>query len=1016
MKNFFKRMGAFIFGMIFMLIVEIGAIIGFGWYAFSGLTLENLGVTNDGKLSNGIDLGEFSNYSIDKFIKYVSIAKDGNTEFTFETLKEQGFDIVETLKVLNVDVDSADPRDVQAFKEIDLVKLFESDPLQNIRFGAALTFLGKDENGKYAIFNDSVREILRNYNIGELFVTNAETNTLQLLEVLKTYKLGAVLSQTFVESFENDEYVYTAETPALELLGKLPIELIAKISATQTLDFGYEVNEGVLQEYGNMKLSEFIATLTCQTKENYEKTLSLYEDYTFKTLAEIFVKNEQNVYELKLDGILQDVKLGSLFSFYKCTNDANCKAHDNLSDCNGWWYSRIEDNDSVTYQMLDNATMNGIIMNNLYNFNLFSLLNGDFNVTALSDGVYLGYALGNQIKDNAGSDYCSVDCLHEGHVPNYLWVDSNSQDVSVLINEISNLSLQDAMEGQLDILGVFEDLKVGELMNLTYYNGAWCEKVKCDNSGSTCPAHKGLTACNGEYAYIQVESATLSGEINVNLYDLNVGQLLNGEFEISSLLKGAYLGKAFGYNPINKTGYCNVDCAHDGHDANYYWVDSSNQFVNELYNAISNVSLESAINGSVDIQSIINGVQIGSVLGNVYDNVNSKWTTIDGNDIVLNTVIDKILYNLYSFTISDLSSGNLQLEVLVGGIKIGEFIGYEYDVNENWWKKGNNKVSFLENKFASTYLTDLTSGSSLETILGDVYIYELVGHKQIVNKGESCLTSCPDKLHYHDTDGNLVNSVNSIINGVKLSEILNGNLHIETRINNLYLKDVVDCKGVPLLEALQDCQIKDMASKVYTLKVGDIVGINEKTSMGLLKVVKDKNIVNLENELLLVKLGYVFGYELVDDTWKAVTYNDCTSACPSDCDGIHKSYSDVSSLSLKLADITLGEFSNKGLDVSIFTLGDIYTKQQLESGIFNSLDKTKNGGGEYLVTEIPVSEIPERLANGLKNATCNDLIAYGIVSFDANTITALNNKFGSQTVWGEYTINQLLTNLLNFNT
>ncbi len=1018
MGNFFKRFGTFLLGMIFMLVVEVGAIFGLGFYAFTGLTLENLGVTNDGKLENGIDLGNFSTYSLDKLVKYISNAKTHPDEFTLEMLKEEGFDIIETLKILDVDVDSADSRDIQAIKDINLLQLFSENALDTIDFGVILTFIGKDDSGKYPLLSDSLRELLRNNSLGELFENNDSTNTMNLFEVIKPAKLGSILPQTFEETHDGVEYVYTCDSPALELVGNLPLEFVCKIVETKTVDFGYELNEGTLTKLGNLKVSELIAKLSCQTKDNYDKTLEMYEDYSDKTLKEIFVKNESDVYELSLDPLLDDITLGSLFSMYKCTSTDSCKAHDSLSNCNGKWYSKTDDGSTIIYEVIDDSTLNGKIMGNLYNMTVNNLLKGEFDLSLLCDGVYLGCAFGNEIIDKAG--YCQSDCNHDGHDANYMWVDNSNAEVSKLINKLSNLSLKDAMDGKLDLNTIFDGLKVGELMNYEHRTDGWYEKIACDNSGTTCPAHKGSVACDNNAVYVKLDSATLGDEISVNLYDLELSQLLNGGFDINNLLKGAYLGKALGYTSVNKAGYCDVDCDHVGHTANYYWVNSSNVYVNDLFNAISNLTLEDAMNGTLDIQTIVNTIKIGSILGYIYDTANSKWTDINGNDIQVVSAMDKILYNLYPYTLNDLSSGSLQLNLLVGGIKIGEFMGYEYKDADNYWYNGVDKVSLIENLFADTLLTDLIDGNSFEDIFGDVYIYELVGHEKIDAKGTLCKEECPSGVHYHDSNGDLVDAVNSAINDMSLTEIINGNLNIKARINDLYLRDVVNCAGTPLLEALQDYQIKHLPARIDLLKLGDIISIDEKTSIGILKVLKDKQLTSLDTELKTIKLGQVLGYEYNGTTWKKVTYTDCTSTCPTDCDGLHKTYSDVDRLGLKLADMTLEQFSKEGLDVSKFTLGDIYTTENLESGIFSTLDTSKDGGGNYTLEEIPISEIPVRLVKGIKMATCADLQYHDIVDFNEipegetySIAQILNMKFTSEGVdWTTFTISQLLSELI----
>ena len=57
--------------MIFMLVLEVAAIVGGGFYLYKNVSLESSGLTKDGKFSNGVDLGELSGYTIEKWIKFI---------------------------------------------------------------------------------------------------------------------------------------------------------------------------------------------------------------------------------------------------------------------------------------------------------------------------------------------------------------------------------------------------------------------------------------------------------------------------------------------------------------------------------------------------------------------------------------------------------------------------------------------------------------------------------------------------------------------------------------------------------------------------------------------------------------------------------------------------------------------------------------------------------------------------------------------------------------------------------
>ena len=134
-----------------------------------------------------------------------------------EILSDYGFDIDKLLADMGVDLETANKQDVQSLKSLSFASLFKEKGLSEVNMGIVFIFLPKSaETGKYPLFSESARGRLRQFNLGDLIYAE-EGGSVGAVDVLRSMKLGSILSDTFVESYNDGEYTYSCEDKGLDL-------------------------------------------------------------------------------------------------------------------------------------------------------------------------------------------------------------------------------------------------------------------------------------------------------------------------------------------------------------------------------------------------------------------------------------------------------------------------------------------------------------------------------------------------------------------------------------------------------------------------------------------------------------------------------------------------------------------------------------------------------------------------------------------------------------------------------
>lgn len=1091
MGNFFRRVFAFLLGMIFAVVLIVGGTAGFGYWAFKNLTLKDAGAEQEG-------IGELNNLTIEEWVALYNSAQKDPQAFTLKALEDYGFSTEDFLKSLGVDVNNADVEDINVLKQVAPLTLIEGGS-ENIPMALMFALMPKNEGGKYPIFSKHARDILRSKPLSIMTEIDEFSNRPIIYEYICDLGFGAILSQLYEENYDytTASYVYTSTERRLNIFGNVKFAVITDTFLSgKEFNFGKEVNDGKLTDIGNMLAKEFLASIMSDSEENYNQLLSnlnVLQDTTVKGLFRF--DEEKNSYEFDLEPVLTKLNVGAFLGYVKCTGDDNCKvdhiegtSHDNK------WY--VENGEGVEDDLYKGEGISADIMHNLFELTLTTIMSGLEDINFLLDGIYLGKALGYHVSEiiPSTSDYCTFDCskdeVDQTHEHKYYWVNDKNNYVGDMFNTLSNNTLVKLFTNGIKIDDIFSSANIGGLLGYT----------KCTGDDLTCNInHNAVNPCGSGVWFDTngnlIDSSDLTGKIMGKLYDKKINEL--STISVNELLSGNYLGDLMGFERGEKLGFCKSNCELDlenaEHKHNYYWLENSDYvgevqnslsniditkllsgekisitgvlgeskigtlmdfnlidgkwqkqngesaiednnagkilnrvlsktvnelssgsisdglfddmrfgdflgytynsetehwekegvYVGKLYNDISNLELKKAMTDGVDVEEIINELDLGEVFGYVYCDGVSPNCKIPGHESVCvkgwyddekllegDTVVNKIMLNIYSDKLKDIKDNKLSIAQISEGVYLGELLNYTKNELGEWEDKNKEKLSVVNETLANVYLTDLINGTTdISKIIGDLSVGEVMNYEY--------------ENGVWKKNGVEISKIESILANEKLSSILNGTFDIKGKIDKVYLKDVVDTSGNnKILNVLGDTVIEDLPTRVNSLTVGEVIDTESSDCSQILKLLKDKNVNNLGSEINVLKIGEICGYSFnqSDNLW-------------------YKNDVAVKGINQKIANYTLEYLSNNGLNSSEFTLKDV-VNEDLSKGVFsviymgNEEGSGLEGKQSYSNREdIPINEISTRITYGFKNAKCGELIDGGILTLSSENQNKLTTIF-----------------------
>ena len=437
------------------------------------------------------------------------------------------------------------------------------------------------------------------------------------------------------------------------------------------------------------------------------------------------------------------------------------------------------------------------------------------------------------------------------------------------------------------------------------------------------------------------------------------------------------------------------------------WLESAGVYASGMSSAVYDIDAGKFVKGETTVDDVVNGLTVGDVMTitnessgllqrlkpvkvgdlagridnlrlgeamsyvRVEDGGTVKWyeaeKDAEGNyviaeaDFVAGTteITDEVVLAIADFTVKELSDGGFADKLMnaVKDITLGKVISV-----------GNNKIlKQLEN----------VKIGNISTEINHMSVSKLLGYE----KGADG--------KWYETDGNGDIDTSKEVTGVvtafvdfTIGELGSGDFgtKIKAKVNDLALGDVIEPAGNPILAALADKKIGNLATEANELKVGVI-------------------------------MGYTY------DETAGVWYKDAAKTAPVTDD-----------LMLMLAKYQVKDLNS--VDFESRVTDDI--KQLKVSKFFGSYESNANTIFEVLTesdyNNATIESLPGLMKSSLTNATLGKLGDLGIVSLDANNIdtgdgtmvsirTALNTVFSDQDAAGEYLwenwdMSQLLTKLV----
>ena len=581
---------------------------------------------------------------------------------------------------------------------------------------------------------------------------------------------------------------------------------------------------------------------------------------------------------------------------------------------NGKWY------DGATEIVADNVANE--IMLKLYSKTYSEITTTGIDFATLTDGIYFGKVLG-YTQQADGKWY------------------KNGKFVGEMDNAIASLKLSDAMTTGVNIDDAIKNVKLGEIMGKRYENGKWYD-------GDT-----------------EIIANSIANDIMIKLYSKTYSEITTTGIDFAMLTEGVYFGKALGYEigSTTDTAYCENNCLAN-HTHKYYWV-KNGKFVGDMNNAMSNISLQQAMQGKVTIDGLFDDVKLGYIMGHSYDN--GKWYDADGNLINYDELDDggqKILYKMYNQTVGVLTHNGFALDVVLKGMKVGEIMGYKYESNK--WQKPST--------------TGYIDATAIESLMADINMEDMlngnVDYKSKINNlslGDVIDVSSSKVLSSlaNTNIGGLSTAIESLSIGKLMGYVKNGDKWYDNG------KEVTGLYG-----ALSEYTIGQLSAgnvSIDNLKIGDLITVADSPILALLK---DKTLSDAPHAANKLYLGEVMGYtKQADGKW-------------------YKNGVEATKITAKMADYTIEQVADGELDkiMASLTIGDVLSADKgvfavMEIGSFTDGDTTYSAYDS--AAQVPVSEISIRLTRGVKNASYTALKSAGIDLFDAETEASIDSFYSS---------------------
>ena len=258
---------------------------------------------------------------------------------------------------------------------------------------------------------------------------------------------------------------------------------------------------------------------------------------------------------------------------------------------------------------------------------------------------------------------------------------------------------------------------------------------------------------------------------------------------------------------------------------------------------------------SINLEALVGSMKIGHVMG--YTPVEEDgeiigWKTAE--DVAV-TAINETFANV---ALADVVSGNFDVIDALGGFYIGELIGYTpiYEAGEIVdWLNGEDEVDEIISKFASTKIEELIEGNfDVVDMIGGFYIGELIGYTPIYEAGEIV-----NWLNGEEE----VDEIISKFASAKVEELIDGTFDVSDEIMAMKIADILGYTS-----AVYPVYNGGVQMQVGGVDVNHTVWLDgEEEANFVMSALAGKTIGELTDGISEYTIGALAGYVEIDGTW-----------------------------------------------------------------------------------------------------------------------------------------------------
>ena len=545
-------------------------------------------------------------------------------------------------------------------------------------------------------------------------------------EFLRDVKLGYLLSLTYEK--QGDKWVLVLE----EGKSKGLMEYMAGIDLSKLIgDESTDMLGLMKEEMADAPLSDVLGFAT-----QGDDLLA------GKTFGDIVVKDEATgKHSLRLAEAFDEVKFGTLAGY---------------TEKNHVWQD-------------ENGEEASILMTRIFDHTVSEFSDGTFDFDDVTDGLTVGDIMGYTEKADG------------------TYLDKDGKEAKGLNGILAETSLDALLDGTLTFDTLFEDERVGTLLNYTQdVRGNWYD-----------------------------EKGKLMTGLDASVANITMKQFFGKEtVKAADVFAGVYMGEVMGFTVASYKS--------DGKTPDT-WRDENGKPVDGFNADVANLKVGDLSDGDgVDFKEVFGDERVGDMQGHTYNASTGKWSDKNGN------ALDTLDSTIANMTVGDIIDGEINFKDAFRDEKIGNLQNYTY-AGGRWYSDSakTKPLPALDNVVAGWALGDLMNNTiDYRAAMEDVYVGELMGYTGTVGnwmngklkvKGLSAVIA---DLTFGELDDDT--SMTHCLASAKVGDVMGYH-----KDGNVW-KDEHGTEVSTVLGLLADKKISEMDESIHSWQLGDLMGYEKR--------------------------------------------------------------------------------------------------------------------------------------------------------------------------------------------